>query len=616
MRSILPSLFAIALTLSACSSSQDGELDCKGEKCDAFDSAELAECQSDADFETGDGSLGCTPCSDVLRDESGRGFLPAILANDALVKKVYMTFEDADGNGRIDSAEIDCPRELPSIMAKLEKTDKQNCRGLSTHVVSESAAHVGKDGADYRAVTTRDCDGRGAHGLLFSTFGFTGPDNGAETGADQNGAPGQVEIIAFDEVEGVFNYYKEVGGQMRFFGSSLDFVVAGPGGPELTSIRGCANCHPGGGINMKELRSPWTHWAQNDNIQGADDLVRNRAEYLGTLGAGSTLEGIVESGNREWNKTKVEFFRNVTTAELESVRGGFADGPLSPSEESDLIARGLRKRLNATQELLRPVFCPVQINIRGFGARNIPSSLLAVDGNGLSPNFISTAQAQFDAAIAAIGSNLPGLDVPETTTPFMAAHLSGEDANYINQLIQQGILDTALVQDILMVDFTRGLLSDDRCALLELVPDVDPADRNAAGLKAALIESLAGSAAGTPPGELLANLQTDGVNPIFEEFKTTCRARDVAEVLRDALKIRSLQRKLMFADGVLDFADGPAQHRFSVFEFQQTMPVDDIAVTELAAPDSIDSVHPDARFDPRDCTLTTGFVPVTQEPEN
>ena len=90
-----------------------------------------------------------------------------------------------------------------------------------------------------------------------------------------------------------------------------------------------------------------------------------------------------------------------------------------------------------------------------------------------------------------------------------------------------------------------------------------------------------------------------------------CQARDAKSMVRDALKLRSLQRQLVFGgDGKLDEASGPGLRPYSVFEFEQTMPSDNVTVTETAAPDAVDKVRLGARFSPIDCTLVSDFVPV------
>ncbi len=626
------STFAIVLGLTtgawfACAS-DPGQDDpsCAGDQCDSgsvLEATAIAECRSDEDFKTSDGRLKCTPCGKTLADASGRGFLPAFIGDDALMENVYMAFTDADKNGKIDPAEIDCPIEMAQIMAKLDKFDNKQCRGIETRVVSETAAPLGRNGADYRAVTSRDCNGRGKHGLLFSTFGYSGADGAKGSGLHitENAAPGEVEIIAFDKSEGVFNYYKEVGERMRFFGSSIDFVVAGAGGPELTSTRGCANCHPGGGLNMKELQSPWTHWSLQDNIDGSDVLVSSRQSFMGRLQSGSDMEfQVTEAGNTAWNATKLAFFRALTADQLAAARGRLKDDKLSPAQRADLDSRQLKTKLNPTQMLLQPLFCAVQVNINAPTSTAVPSQLTGANLRGLSPFAgVNFSDAEYRTALDAIGSKVEGTGKSDLTNPFMIVERSHEDNDYVTQLRKAGVIDNKFEQAVAMVDITRAVLSDDRCGLLRFVPDLAPADRNAAKITEAIIAKLAAAnaAQGTPEGQLLAHLRANppvNVFAITNPFTTACEKRPKAEILRDGLKLRSLQRKQVYRfdeDGSgLDRSSGSDQHPFAVFEFEATMPADEIAVRPGADPADPKAVDPNARFSPVDCTLVSKFVPV------
>jgi hypothetical protein len=624
----LASLWFLTASLTAigCASESDqptGE-DCEDGKCDVLDSPKLKACSSAADFKTTTGTLKCTPCMDVLADQSGRGTVPAFTANDALVKKVYMTFEDTNKNKKIDPAEITCPVDMPGIVAKLEKVDTKNCNGMSTRVVSENAARLGATKADYRAVTSRDCDGRGDFGLLFSSFGFSGAAGAKGSGSHitESGHPGEVEVIAFDDVDGVFNYYKELGGQMTFFGSSLDFVAAGPGGPGLTSTRGCANCHPGGGLNMKELESPWTHWSQEDDIKGSDTLVNARTAFMGTLNSGADMQlSVTQPGNDKWNKSKAKFLSTVTTAALKKARTSLTKDSMSSAEKADIKRRGLAKDLTATQLLLEPLFCTIQINLNNSGGSSqIPSMLFATTRSGINGvSGKSFTKAELDAALVAIDSSVDGVSGRELTTPFMVLERSHEDESYLNELVSLGVIDQALISDVLMVDFTRPVLSDDRCGLLSFVPDLAPADRKKAKVRDAIIKELEKETpvAGSPAAQLLAHLKASKAGTSKDHAATLaaygakCEARDSKSMVRDALKLRSLQRQTVFGnDGKADDASGAGLHPYSVFEFEGTMPADAVRITANAAADSVDTVRPGARWSPIDCTLVSEYVAV------
>jgi hypothetical protein len=615
-------LVAPLFVLVACTETVDETEECTDGHCDVLNAAKLPVCKTSADFKTTDGTLKCTPCDGVLKDRSGRGFFPSFTANDALIKKVFMTFEDTNKNGTIDKDEITCPVDMIGMMAKLDKVDTKSCNGIETRVVSETAAKLGVNKADYRAVTSRDCDGRGKFGILFSSFGFTGDPGAKGSGVhvSDSGHPGEVEVIAFDDVDGVFNFYKEIGGAVTFFGSSDDFVVAGPGGPGLTNKRGCANCHPGGGLNMKELQSPWTHWALEDNIQGADTLVNSRKPFMGTLQSGADMQfSVTQAGNDKWNAAKAKFLSEITTSKLTAARAKLKDDSMSAAQKADITRRGLKKGLNATQTMLEPLFCTVQVNITNAGGQSsVPGALYAANRNGISASGASFSSAELTSALSAIGSTVPGVGGNELTTPFMVVEPSHEDESYLNALIALKVLDQQLVQDVLMVDFTRPVFSDDRCALLQFVPDLDPSDRTPAKIRDAIIKGVndESPAAGSAAAQLLKHLQANKAGMAINhqdtlaKYSSACQSRAGKDIARDGLKLRSLQRQVAFSgDGKVDDADGAGVHPFLVFEFDQTMPTDNVGIRSSAAADSVTDVSLDARFSPIDCTIVNKFTP-------
>jgi hypothetical protein len=424
---------------------------------------------------------------------------------------------------------------------------------------------LGVDGASYRTVTSRDCAKRGPFGLLFSSFGFTGKPAALGSGihVTETGHPGEVEVIAFDDVDGVFNFYKEFDGAMHFFGSSLDFTVAGPGGPSLTSTRGCANCHPGGGLNMKELESPWTHWALPDHITGADVLVANRASYLGALAQAIDMQvSVTQPGNDRWNEAKARFLSTATTADLDTIRARLVDDPMTADDQADLARRQLKKRLHATQTMLEPLFCAVQVNINSVdrtlgGVALMPTEIFATVRNRLPfPSPAIRFGGLLDAALAAIASRVPGVGGTELTSPLMQVTRSHEDESYVDQLVALGVIDQGFVHDVMMVDFTRPALSDDRCRLLGLIPDLDPVERKPDQIRDAVISAIeaSGPDLGSPAAQLLRHLKARQAGTPSNHFNTlsayatACRSRDSAAMLRDVLKMRSLQRQVVYAD--------------------------------------------------------------------
>lgn len=459
------------------------------------------------------------------------------------------------------------PTNYEDTVAKLERFDTEGCtegptKSMTTFVVSETA-QILEQPTFYRTVTSRLCDDRQRHGLVFSAFGVTvdGP------------LPTAVEVIAFDDSAGVFNYYEVAGGEWSFFGDSND-IINGTAGR-------CANCHIGGGLVMKELDTPWLHWEGHTTTPGSIDLVRAHENTLGSRGASaSTLEITVKRANIEWNR-----FRANT-----------------------LVSSGDPKRI------LEPLFCSLEVNLdNGADFSNTTLSRIPGDflfdpqlrgsGNGAVP----MASAVYQQAITEAGQFVPGLEGVEKTDTFFAMvypERSNIDDQYVETIVERGVIDQRFVKDVLMIDFTRPIFSDARCSLLEFAPtgeqlaatcckncSAGPAcgdsclsaganctqpEGCACGgengaftpnrIRQGFIDNLlaANPAEGTPAAALLANLQNAEDDPAHEmrlnTFLNACKARPQAEFMTDVMTMLSLYRR--------------KARQLPMFEFEATMPDD------------------------------------------
>src|SRR5690606_27417034 len=375
---------------------------------------------------------------------------------------------------------------------------------------------------------TRTCDNRPTHGIVFSLFGV-------QAGASE--LPPNVEIMAFDETAGVFNYYEaEPSGEIKFFGNSKD-MLKGPDG----QVRRCAGCHTGGGMIMKELDTPWLHWEGHMDTPGARELVEAHDD-LGRKTDGLEFEGLVKGANRTWNQTRLDFLRES---------GGPAD-------------------------LLRPLFCDIEINLDngadfespvgggpgGSEMSRIPFDSL-LDPKLKSFGSISVAFADYDAIIKANNQRVGGVPgAIDTVFDYVFVERSHADMDLIDKLKAAEIVDDELIKDILLVDFTRPVFSDDRCALLQFVPQIPNAELNPTAIREGLIANLGSPEAGTPAADLLANLQaTGGHDAAVNAFTAACEALGSAQVMANAMAVTSLNRDIA--------------RSMQVFEFEATMPDDD-----------------------------------------
>ena len=269
----------------------------------------------------------------------------------------------------IGGAKGKCPTSFQDSVAKLGETDNKSCQasggnigplppihpppgaqfaltpksadGNSTRFVSDRSQVLGKADS-YRAVVTRECDGRSDHEMFISLFGIQAGDEDM---------PNDFEAIGKDKVSGVFNYYAREEGKWTFFGNSLDLIGDGydckDNGactPKAAVKTRCASCHIGGGLNMKELNSPWVHWEGDTQTPGTDDMMTKHKHLLGTKGNGIDLENKVSSGNQEYTPKRVAFLKT-----------------------------------KGVEEVLRPLFCTLDINLHNADGSTTLKSFSAAD---------------------------------------------------------------------------------------------------------------------------------------------------------------------------------------------------------------------------------------------
>lgn len=478
-----------------------------------------------------------------------------------------------------------CPGDLAAVAKKLERVDGTGCDGDlfaadRTTMISEIAQLRGEPSGDlegctatpaafYRGVVQRACGGRAAWELSLSV----GP-----LGTVPDELPTDLEAIAWDPTRRELAFYTLEAGTWRFFGHSSDMLE----GPGESGERRCAACHPAGGLVMKELAPPWLYWEGRLTTPGVDAILsahevlgsRTAGKVIDFRPAGKELEESITAANAAWVRTKVEQLRSAGT----------------------------------TRELLRPLFCTVELNLGAASDTATPTTATATATTGgeegsleipgalvFDPRLVVPARLplplpDYHAAIAAAGqrmewscgAKLTGAQArPVVDTPFDLAfpHRAVIDAQHVDELVRTGVIDDDLATAVLGVDATRPIFSAKRCGLLEHVPELPPADRNAAEIRAAIEAVLVKLGPGDPVAvELAANLQSPrGVKARVAAFMDACGRRPSAELARDVVAWASWLRERARQEAVL--------------EFRESLPVDDLAVP--------DGTH----FDLATCTL-------------
>lgn len=289
-----------------------------------------------------------------------------------------------------------------------------------------------------------------------------------------------IELIAWDSTKEVFNFYEltDDGQGLSWFyrGDSMDIQrdvgflhrKPDPGSPKFGDRLRCSGCHIAGGPIMKELAAPHNDWATKARPLpfGSSKPDAQFAAILKDLAGADDLAASVKAG-------------------------------LKKLEDSAKFRKA--KKALSLQEQLRPLFCPVELNLESDPAPlddkaaqvNIPSAFfvnpLLAQG---SVGSISIGRADYDAALAALRSSFPeALPArPDADHGWLAPVKAFSDSLAIESLIKDGLIDREFAADVLAVDITNPLFSPARCGLLQLAPQKADPDWQAkfkASLKAA-----------------------------------------------------------------------------------------------------------------------------------
>jgi hypothetical protein len=397
-----------------------------------------------------------------------------------------------DAVARVLAAQATCPKGAVAFLAALKQM------GVTTAptMVNFVGFHAPDDGAFF-IFEIAASDGPPASAfaiergdLLFGHFTtVTGSGKLVSNTADL-----VIELIAWDPGKQYYNFYELLQGDGWFYrgdsASILDDLQQlhrqrTASAPIFGDKLRCSGCHVNGGLVQKEMTPPYNDWFTHD-----------RPLPLGRLKPDAFVKG------------RLADLRDADelTALVKASARRLAD---SPGYQAVLAARSM-------QEQLRPLFCPMELNIESDLApvddkkptARIPSAFF-VDPR-LAAAEISIARPAYDAALEKAGSRLPRtpgrVDADHAwLTPVKAQ----SDIVAVDRLIERGVISEEVAVDVLAVDFANPVFSATRCGLLKLVPDDGGAD-----LVGRLQDALRGASI---PGAtaLLANLSDPAKDAAF-----------------------------------------------------------------------------------------------------
>lgn len=478
-----------------------------------------------------------------------------------------------------------CPKTYAEMQAAAV-WDTQKC-SLQTRIVSERSALTTK-GDEGRALSSRTC---GADPSLFFLL------DPVDTGKGE--IPDDVEVMGNNTVDGIFTYYarEPAGGAKesvwKYYATSAEIIDGGydctvskfhgacqPKMAQDDGIAGakagvrCASCHPGAGMVQKELNSPWSNW-----MKDPEGFTGKHAAQLGGFQDGDSFESTTANLNGKWAKKRAALWAK-----------------------------------KSTKDLLRPLFCTIDINLQSGGTRaraDLMIDLLFAKPSQFfgNPDTFGShgatligelAPANYAAAIKQNGQKIDadfgGKTFQDTADPFMYPERSGLDHQYVAALKNDNLVSEDLIRDILFVDFTRPIFSPTRCGLVDLTDGIADASK----AKDELIKRLEGKARNPGEEELLASLKAPAAAGAprhqveADAYLAKCTARatsDNAGFTNDVVRYASHLRR---ASRLLKVKLRTEEFELGIIDFDETMTHDNLDALPYADP----------RFDPATCVLS------------
>jgi hypothetical protein len=289
---------------------------------------------------------------------------------------------------------------------------------------------------------------------------FISPGAGNTLTLDQEPSPKSlmIELIAWDYAKGFFNFYELRGngktGIWFYRGDSADILSdikylhrqKDQNHPQFGNTLRCSGCHVNGGPIMKELFSPNNDW-----------WSPQRPLLL---------------GNRVPDKLLIPFFKSLNPAQdlAQAVVAGVNGLQESPSYQKIKFSLSL-------QEILRPIFCPMEINfISDPTPFESQARAIIVSSQFMVNPIFSQGSLQMDKdlykeILGRIGSHFPETGDLDADHSWLAPVKAYSDIISIQKLLKSGVVNEKFILSVLSVDVGNPALSQTRCELLRYLPE-------------------------------------------------------------------------------------------------------------------------------------------------
>ena len=336
-----------------------------------------------------------------------------------------------------------------------------------------------------------------------------------------------IELIVWDSPRQVFNFYELIGtgtrGKWFYRGNSFDiaddtenlFTSRNAGMPAFGKKLRCSGCHISGGPILKETDHQSDWWKVDRKLPlGAWTLDADVKTLFGSAKDASEFASTVNSGQ--------------TTLE-------------------NSVAFQSHRRSKSLQSQFRPLFCDEQIELGSdpFPLEGPSASVIvpvkSLVSDWLGSGTITVSKKGYLNALSALGSRFPGTQMPDGDHAWLVPIKGRADSAAIQQLVADGLLTDDFVFDVLAIDFQNPVLSEKRCALLQLLPKELTADWKIEFTQRLAVSPQQGAL------ELLKFINDPQHNPAFHKAQAAAHLVEIQNQLNTEQGLKSVLMKNVFA---------------------------------------------------------------------
>ncbi|MBA2368049.1 MAG: hypothetical protein H0V82_03390 [Candidatus Protochlamydia sp.] len=290
--------------------------------------------------------------------------------------------------------------------------------------------------------------------------GEANPDIFISTSARIDNTKDFLQVMTWDKVSRVFNFYARDKGTWIWVGNSQHALEP------LTRGKSPFCGHVNGAPIMKELELPWSNWQSSlatldDSILPPDSPLIKKYPFLDDKteeGMADDLEIFIKGGIDLWNTARID--RSLTNNELNLSHIDYFMRQLLSTTTVNLISSPHPGHEEEETMVLPITFF---LNTKIF-------DILGFDGpfNHIitTRDFYKNCLKKYESTLESEGFKQLG----DTYFPFLVPEPTQEDKNLLQVLLNKKIISIRLAACLLMVDFFNPIYSVSRESLLKYMP--------------------------------------------------------------------------------------------------------------------------------------------------